>query len=54
MTADKCHPPTEKIYEATKGDLPRLHSASSAKGIGAKRARSAVRRESVDAKRLSS
>ena len=51
---DSCHPLAEKRCEATKANIPRLHSASSADGVTDNRALASIHREYVDSKRPSS
>ena len=53
-TGDKFCPPAEKRCKATKAKVPRSRRTSSAHVIADSRNRAAVRRESADARRLSS
>ena len=51
--ADKWRPPDEKRCDATKANVPRSRSASSADGMMARRTLAAIRKESADARRPS-
>ena len=51
---DKGRPPVDKRCDATKENVPRSRSASSADGMAARRTLAAVHRESANVRRLSS
>ena len=53
-TADKWRQYVEKRCDATKVNVPRSQSALSAEGVTARRTLAAIRKESADARRLSS